>query len=436
MPHKLKLQEKLHNKSAIIGILGLGYVGLPLALRYNELGYKVIGIDVDASKVNLLNSGQSYIEHIPAQKIKAAVQSGMEATNDFSFSTKCDALILCVPTPLNKYREPDISYVINTMEAIQPYLREGHVISLESTTYPGTTEEELLPRTESNGLKVGENIFLVYSPEREDPGNPDFETRTIPKVVGGHTPNCLDIGIALYNQAIDQVVPVSSTKAAEMTKLLENIHRAVNIGLVNEMKIVADKMGVDIFEVIDAAKTKPFGFTAYYPGPGLGGHCIPIDPFYLTWKAREYGINTRFIELSGEVNQAMPEYVLSKLMDGLNKQHKSINGSKILVLGISYKKNVDDMRESPSVEVMELIRDKGGIVSYSDNHVPVFPVMREHSFDLESIHLNENNISEYDAIVITTDHDNVDYDLIKQHASLIIDTRGVYRTPSDNIIRA
>lgn len=428
--------NKLNNKSAIIGILGLGYVGLPLMLRYSELGYKVIGIDIDPEKVGALTNKKSYIEHIPVAKISQAIDNGFEATTDFARSTECDALILCVPTPLNKYREPDISYVINTMEAVQPFLREGHIVSLESTTYPGTTEEELLPRAEHSGLQVGENIFLVYSPEREDPGNPNFETRTIPKVVGGHTPNCLEVGIALYNKAIDQVVPVSSTKAAEMTKLLENIHRAVNIGLVNEMKIVADKMGVDIFEVIDAAKTKPFGFTAYYPGPGLGGHCIPIDPFYLTWKAREYGINTRFIELSGEVNQAMPAYVLSKLMDGLNQQHKSINGSKILVLGIAYKKNVDDMRESPSVEVMELIREKGGIVAYNDHHVPTFPIMREHKFDLNSVNLTPDAIKQYDAIVITTDHDDVDYDIIKQHAALIIDTRGVYRQPSQHIIRA
>lgn len=430
------LSDKLNQKTAVIGILGLGYVGLPLMLRYSELGYKVIGIDIDQEKVDNLNQGKSYIEHIPSEKIALAVAKNFHATSDFAEASDCDALILCVPTPLNKYREPDISYVINTMDAIQPHLRPGQVISLESTTYPGTTEEELLPRAEKDGLTVGKELFLVYSPEREDPGNPDFETRTIPKVVGGHTPLCLQVGIDLYKQAIDQVVPVSSTKAAEMTKLLENIHRAVNIGLVNEMKVVADRMGVDIFEVIDAAKTKPFGFTAYYPGPGLGGHCIPIDPFYLTWKAREYGLNTRFIELSGEVNKAMPEYVLSKLMDGLNQQQKSINGSKILVLGIAYKKNVDDMRESPSVEVMELIRDKNGIVAYSDQHVPTFPKMREHHFDLSSVPLTPETVQSYDAVVITTDHDNVDYEMIKENASLIIDTRGIYRTPAEHIIKA
>ncbi|MNF72702.1 UDP-N-acetyl-D-glucosamine 6-dehydrogenase [compost metagenome] len=427
---------KFKSKEAIIGIVGLGYVGLPLMLRYNAIGFCVLGIDIDESKVDKLNAGQSYIEHISSDKIASACKTGFSATTDFSRASECDALILCVPTPLNKYREPDMSFVINTTNAIKPYLRPGQIVSLESTTYPGTTEEELLPRVQEGGLSVGENIFLVYSPEREDPGNPNFETRTIPKVIGGHTPACLDVGIALYEQAIDQVVPVSSTKSAEMTKLLENIHRAVNIGLVNEMKIVADRMGIDIFEVVDAAATKPFGFTAYYPGPGLGGHCIPIDPFYLTWKAREYGLHTRFIELSGEVNQAMPEYVLSKLMDGLNNSGKALKGSKVLILGIAYKKNVDDMRESPSVEIMELIEAKGGIVGYSDPHVPVFPKMREHHFNLSSEPLSTENIASYDAVVLATDHDRFDYELIKQHARLIVDSRGKYRTPAEHIIKA
>jgi len=315
-------------------------------------------------------------------------------------------------------------------------LRKGQVISLESTTYPGTTEEELLPRAEESGLKVGEDIFLVYSPEREDPGNPVFKTHTIPKVVGGHTAACLQAGIALYEPAIDQIVPVSSTKTAEMTKLLENIHRAVNIGLVNEMKIVADRMGIDIFEVVDAAKTKPFGFTAYYPGPGLGGHCIPIDPFYLTWKAREYGLNTRFIELSGEVNRGMPEYVISKLMDGLNDAGKALKNSRVLVLGIAYKKNVDDMRESPAVEIMELIQAKGALVAYSDPHVPVFPKMREYCFKLESEPLTAENLATFDAVLLATDHDRFDYDMIKQHAKLIIDSRGKYREPAEHIVKA
>lgn len=428
--------QAFRNKEALIGIVGLGYVGLPLMLRYNDIGYRVLGLDVDEEKVTQLNSGQSYIEHIPSEKVSRARKSGFEATTDFSRVSECDALILCVPTPLNKYREPDMSYVISTADSLKPYLRPGQVVSLESTTYPGTTEEELLPRVQEGGLKVGENIFLVYSPEREDPGNPNFETRTIPKVIGGHTAACLEVGVALYEQAIDKVVQVSSTKAAEMTKLLENIHRAVNIGLVNEMKIVADRMGIDIFEVVDAAATKPFGFTAYYPGPGLGGHCIPIDPFYLTWKAREYGLHTRFIELSGEVNQAMPEYVVSKLMDGLNESSKALKGSRVLVLGIAYKKNVDDMRESPSVEIMELLEAKGCSVAYSDPHVPTFPKMREHHFDLSSEALTAENLASFDAVILATDHDKFDYELIRQHANLIVDSRGKYRAPAAHIIKA
>lgn len=434
--HKTATITKFKSKEAIIGIVGLGYVGLPLMLRYNAIGFRVLGIDIDTGKVEKLNAGQSYIEHIAAAHIAKACACGFEATTDFSRVSECDALVLCVPTPLNKYREPDMSFVIDTTNAIKPYLRAGQVVSLESTTYPGTTEEELLPRVQEGGLKVGEDIFLVYSPEREDPGNPNFETRTIPKVIGGHTPNCLQVGIALYEQAIDDVVPVSSTKAAEMTKLLENIHRAVNIGLVNEMKIVADRMGIDIFEVVDAAATKPFGFTAYYPGPGLGGHCIPIDPFYLTWKAREYGLHTRFIELSGEVNKAMPEYVVGKLMDGLNDRGRALKGSRVLVLGIAYKKNVDDMRESPSVEIMELIEAKGGIVAYSDPHVPVFPKMREHHFELSSEPLTADNLASFDAVVLATDHDRFDYALIQNHARLLIDSRGKYRAPQANVIKA
>lgn len=430
------LCEKLNDKTAIIGIVGMGYVGQPLALRYSQVGYKVLGFDIDGKKVALLNSGHSDIEHISDVDIAGATSRGLECTSDMSRAAEADALILCVPTPLSKHREPDLSFVIRTTDALVPYLRAGQIVSLESTTYPGTTDEELLPRITSGGLKIGEEIFLVYSPEREDPGNIDFTTNTIPKVVGGHTPKCLEVGKALYKSVIDQLVPVSSTKTAEMTKLLENIHRAVNIGLVNEMKIVADRMGIDIFEVVDAAKTKPFGFTAYYPGPGLGGHCIPIDPFYLTWKAREYGLHTRFIELSGEVNRAMPEYVVSKLMDGLNHQGKAISKSKILILGIAYKKNVDDMRESPSVEIMELIQAKGAVVAYSDPHVPVFPRMREHYFDLSSQPLTPENLAAYDAVVLATDHDRFDYALIKRSARLIVDSRGKFRDPAVHIIKA
>jgi UDP-N-acetyl-D-glucosamine dehydrogenase len=427
---------KFNSKQATIGILGMGYVGLPLMLRYADIGYKVVGFDIDQSKINAVLGGKSYIEHIPEGDIQSAVEKGMDATTDFSRIVDADAIILCVPTPLNKYREPDLSYVIDTLEASLPYLRSGQVVSLESTTYPGTTEEELLPRIESQNLKVGEDIFLVYSPEREDPGNKNFTTHTIPKVVGGHTANCLAVGEALYEHAIDQVVPVSSTKAAEMTKLLENIHRAVNIGLVNEMKIVADRMGIDIHEVIDAAATKPFGFTPYYPGPGLGGHCIPIDPFYLTWKARQYGLNTRFIELSGELNQKMPEYVVQKLNNALNRRNKSINDSKILILGIAYKKNVDDMRESPSVEIMELLKYKGAKINYSDPHVLSFPKMRNHSFDLSSVELTPEILKSYDAVILATDHDKFDYDLILNNAQIIIDTRGQYRGYNDNVFKA
>ncbi len=430
------LLSKLGDKSAVVGVVGVGYVGLPLILRYSQLGYKVVGLDIDEVKVDKLNKGQSYIEHISSSGIQGAIDNGFIATSDFSSASKCDALIICVPTPLNKYREPDLSFVTGTVDTLVPYLRAGQVISLESTTYPGTTEEELLPRVESRGLVVGKDVALVYSPEREDPGNPDFETRTIPKVCGGHTEVCLKVGIALYKHAIDKVVPVSSTKAAEMTKLLENIHRAVNIGLVNELKIVSDKMGIDIHEVINAAATKPFGFTAYYPGPGLGGHCIPIDPFYLTWKAREYGLHTRFIELAGEVNTAMPQWVVDKTSQALNQKRKAINGSRILVLGIAYKKNVDDMRESPAVELMELFKNKGAEVAYSDPHVPVFPKMREYSFSLSSTDISAGNISEFDAVVLATDHDLFDYKLIQEHAEIVVDTRGKYSPALENIVKA
>lgn len=420
------LIEKFHSKNAVIGIIGLGYVGLPLVLRYCEVGFKVIGIDIDQGKIDNLSSDQSYIEHISNEKIATANRAGFTATTDFSEARNADALILCVPTPLNKFREPDLSFVINTAEALVPYLREGQIFSLESTTYPGTTEEELLPRVESTGLKAGENIFLIYSPEREDPGNPQFDTQSIPKVCGGHTDNCLKAGISLYQKAVNEVVPVSSTNVAEMTKLLENIHRAVNIGLVNEMKIVADRMGINIHEVIQAAKTKPFGFTAYYPGPGLGGHCIPIDPFYLTWKAREYDLNTRFIELAGEVNTAMPKWVIGKVSDALNGIKKSLNGSRILILGIAYKQNVDDMRESPSVVLMRLLKEKGADIEYSDPHVESFPAMRNHAFDLRSIEINANSLAKFDAVLLATDHDSFDYDMIKSNSKLIIDCRGRY----------
>jgi len=430
------LINRLNDKSAVIGIVGLGYVGLPLAIRYADVGYKVLGFDIDPEKAKSISEGKTYIKHIPDSAIKNATQKGFESTTDFTRAAEADALILCVPTPLDEHRDPDLSFVINTLESLLPYMRQGQVVSLESTTYPGTTEDELKPRIEKAGLRVGEDVLLVYSPEREDPGNPDFTTRSIPKVCGGSTANCLDAGKALYGQVIDQVVAVSSTQVAEMTKLLENIHRAVNIGLVNEMKIVADRMDIDINEVIDAAATKPFGFVPYYPGPGLGGHCIPIDPFYLTWKAREYGVNTRFIELAGEVNRYMPEWVVNKVAAGLNQHKKSINGSRILMLGIAYKKNVDDMRESPSVEIMSQLQDLGAVVQYADPYVPVFPKMRRYRFDLESIEITAESLAGYDCIVLATDHDALDYNLIAAHAQLIVDTRGRYRTPAENIIKA
>ena len=434
--HHQTLLWRIKSGNAVIGIVGLGYVGQPLALRYADAGYKVLGFDIDQAKVDQLNAGHSSIEHISDEAIGTAVAAGMECTTDFTRLPEADSIILCVPTPLNAYREPDISFVTNTCDAITPHLCAGHVISLESTTYPGTTEEEILPRITSSGLKVGEDIFLLYSPEREDPGNANYNTRSIPKVVGGQTEACLEVGVALYEVAIDKVVPVSSPKVAEMTKLLENIHRAVNIGLANEMKVVADAMSIDIFEVIDAAKTKPFGFTAFYPGPGLGGHCIPIDPYYLTWKARAYGLNTRFIELSGEINREMPKYVVSKLVTALNDAGKPLKGSKIMVLGIAYKKNVDDMRESPSVEIMELIEAKGGVVSYSDPHVPVFPQMREHSFDLSSVDITAQSMADVDAVILATDHAKFDYDLVAKHAPLVIDSRGIYRGGEKHIIKA
>ena len=430
------LINKFKDRSATLGIFGLGYVGLPLMLRYVEAGFKVIGFDIDAEKVARLMAGQSYIARISAARIAAARAAGFEASGDVSLAVGLDALILCVPTPLNKYREPDLSFVLGTTERLLPYLSAGQTLALESTTWPGTTEEELLPRVQSTGLVAGRDIFLIYSPEREDPGNPDFHTRNIPKVVSGQTAACLEVGRALYGAVIDRVVPVSSTRAAEMTKLLENIHRAVNIGLVNEMKLVADRMGIDIHEVIRAAATKPFGFTPYYPGPGLGGHCIPIDPFYLTWKAREYGLNTRFIELAGEVNTAMPRWVIGKTMDALNARGRPLKGARVLVLGIAYKKDVDDVRESPAVELLRLLREKGALVDYTDPYVPVFPRLRKYHFDLASVDPAPDRVAAYDALLLATDHSAFDYPRLQKCARLIIDTRGVYDRPHDNVVRA
>lgn len=433
---KEQLVHKLSSKEAVIGIVGLGYVGLPLSLRFSEAGFRVLGFDIDPAKVRKIADGQSFIEHISSGSVADAVKAGFTATTEFDRACEVDAIILCLPTPLNAYREPDLSYVIDTAKRIAPVMRAGQILSLESTTYPGTTDEELAPLLTARGFSIGEDVFLVYSPEREDPGNPDFTTRTIPKICGGYSASCQEVGVALYEQVIDRVVPVSSTKAAELTKLLENIHRAVNIGLVNEMKIVADKMDIDIHEVITAAATKPFGFVPYYPGPGLGGHCIPIDPFYLTWKARAFGVNTRFIELAGEVNSAMPDYVVAKVTTALNLRRKAINGSKILVLGIAYKPNVDDMRESPSVIIMEKLRDMGAVVHYSDPHIPVFPETREHRFDLSSVALSAETLREYDCVILATDHAKFDFDLIGSHALLIVDSRGHYLGSRENVVKA
>lgn len=421
-----QLLEKINNKEAVISIIGLGYVGLPLMLCFAEEGYRVLGIDVDKTKNAALSEGRSYLQHIPSERI-ANVLGNIRATSDFSSASEADALILCVPTPLNRYREPDLSFVTNTMDALLPYLRKGQIISLESTTYPGTTEEELKTRIEQAGFTIGEDIFLSFSPEREDPGNPHFSTSQIPKVCGADTEACLNAGLALYQAVVEKVVPVSSTRAAEMTKLLENIHRSVNIGLVNEMKIVADRMGLDIYEIIEAASTKPFGFVPYFPGPGIGGHCIPVDPFYLTWKAREYGLHTRFIELAGEINGHMPKWVVNKITEALNEEGKPLKNAEILVLGIAYKRDVDDMRESPSVDVMELLMAKGASVAYSDPHVPRFPPMRRHQIDLASVTLTPEAVSRFDCVVLTTAHSQFDYEMIVENAKLIVDTRGAFR---------
>lgn len=432
----MTLLERLGTREAVIGIVGLGYVGIPLSLRFSGAGFRVLGFDIDPRRVDGLNAGESPIAHIPASRIQAMVDGGFEATGNFSRVAEADAIVICVPTPLSKHREPDLSFIVGTMEAIAPHLRAGQAVSLESTTYPGTTAEVVLPYVERRGFAVGKDVYVIYSPEREDPGNARFSTQSIPKIVGGTTPACLEVGQALYGAAIDRIVPVSSTQVAELTKLLENIHRAVNIGLVNEMKTIADKMGIDIYEVIEAAATKPFGFTAYYPGPGLGGHCIPVDPFYLTWKAREYDLNTRFIELAGSINRDMPAWVVDKIAAALNERNKSLKGSRILALGIAYKRDIDDLRESPSVRVMELLRARGVAIEYSDPKVPVFPRIPEHDFDLKSVELTPATIASYDCLVVLTDHTDFPYDLILEHAQLIVDTRGRYRKPNARVVRA
>ncbi len=434
---KAEFIRKIEDKTIDIGIVGLGYVGLPLALTAIENGFKVTGLDIDQRKIDHLKQGKTYIKHIGEDRVKAAVDTGrLHVTADFTEAKAPDTLILCVPTPLGQHMEPDMSFIVNTMSSLTPHLRPGQLVSLESTTYPGTTKECIVEPIEQCGFNIGENFFVAYSPEREDPGNPNFETKTIAKVVGGHTPACLEVASKLYSQIVDKIHPVSSCEVAESAKLLENIYRAINIGLVNEMKIVTDRMGIDIWEVIRAAATKPFGFTAFYPGPGLGGHCIPIDPFYLTWKAREFGVHTKFIELAGEINREMPHYVINKVVEGLNDQQKSLKGSKVLVLGIAYKKNIDDMRESPSVEIMELLEKYGASIDYCDPLVPVFPQMREYHFDLSTVEFNAATLAKYDCVVIATDHDQFDYDLLLREAKLIVDARGRYKRGTPKVVMA
>lgn len=414
-----------------IAIIGLGYVGLPLSLQFARSGVKVLGLDVDASKIKQLNAGRSYIKHISDQAVGAEIDADrFRASGNFNLVNEVDAVIVCVPTPLNKNREPDISYILNTGRTIAPRLRQGTLVVLESTTYPGTTEDEFRQvLEEGSGMKAGKDFYLAFSPEREDPGNPDSKVGTIPKIVGGFTPACCDKARALYNRAIKTVVPVSSCRAAEATKLLENIFRSVNIALVNELKVVYEPMGIDIWEVIEAAKTKPFGFMAFYPGPGLGGHCIPIDPFYLTWKAREFGQHTRFIELAGEINTAMPQYVVNKTAEALNSQRKPINGSKVLIVGLAYKANVDDMRESPAFHLLELLQARGAEVAYHDPHVPIIGPTREHSHwqGHKSVPWNKATISGFDAAIICTAHQAVNYRELCNWAPCIVDTRNALK---------
>ncbi|MFO1451610.1 MAG: nucleotide sugar dehydrogenase [Opitutaceae bacterium] len=415
-----------------IAIVGLGYVGLPLSLQFARSNVTVLGLDIDRSKIDSLNAGRSFIKHITNAAVAEQRTAGrFEASTDFSRIKEVEAVVICVPTPLNKNREPDISYVLNTGKSIAPHLTKGTLVVLESTTYPGTTDEDLKEVLEAgSGLKAGTDFHLAFSPEREDPGNPQSVVKSIPKVIGGYTPACLERTKALYGKALDTLVPVSSCRAAEATKLLENIFRGVNIALVNELKLVYDAMGIDVWEVIAAAKTKPFGFMAFYPGPGLGGHCIPIDPFYLTWKAREYGQNTKFIELAGEVNTAMPLHVVNRTADALNAQKKPVNGSKILILGLAYKPNVDDDRESPSYVLLDLFKARGAEMAYYDPYVPVIRPTREHPHwaGTKSVIWNQATVSGYDAVVIATNHKDVNYSELAAWAPCIIDTRNAMAT--------
>ncbi|MCO6459421.1 MAG: nucleotide sugar dehydrogenase [Pirellulaceae bacterium] len=417
--------EAIRRKTARVGVIGLGYVGLPLIRAFINAGYRTLGFDVDPGKIAALESGRSYIGHIAAEWIAEIVEDGsFQPTCDMSRLSEPDAILICVPTPLSESRDPDLSYIEATARQIVEHLRPGQLIVLESTTYPGTTRDVLLPILESRGLRAGSDFYLAYSPEREDPGNIQFDARSIPKVVGGLDAGSRELAVALYENAVVQVVPVNSCEVAEACKILENTYRAVNIALVNELKVLFQRMGIDIWEVIQAAKTKPFGFQAFYPGPGLGGHCIPIDPFYLTWLARKRGMNTRFIELAGEINTSMPQYVVQRLAEALNEAGKPIKGSRIALLGVAYKKDVDDPRESPAFTLMELLLQRGAVLTYNDPHVPRLPRMRHHDVpDLASEPLTAEYLGEQDCVLIVTDHSAYDYDFIVRHARLVVDTR-------------
>ena len=432
---RYKLEKLIKSRKAKIGVIGLGYVGLPLVIRFLEKGFPVVGFDVDKNKVDSLNKYKSYIKHISFDIFKQ-YHHKFHATHTMDELAKVDVIIICVPTPLKNEKDPDMQYIENSVAAIKKSLRKGQLISLESTTYPGTTKELVLPAFQSTKLKVGKDFFLVFSPEREDPGNKKHNTKNIPKVVGGITKNCLDLGVLLYSSIVDRVVPVSSTEVAEMAKLLENIYRAVNIALVNEMKIVLDKMNIDIWEVISAAETKPFGFQAFYPGPGLGGHCIPIDPFYFTWKAKEYGLDTKFIELAGEINTSMPEYVVEKTEQALKKKRETLKKSKVLILGVAYKQDTDDDRESPAYEVMELLLKKGAEVHYNDPYISYLKKSRKHDFKLSSEPLTRKLLGKMDAVLIITAHHSYDYKKILKHSKLIIDARGVYKGINKKVVKA
>lgn len=428
------LLGRIQKREAKVGIIGLGYVGLPLLIRFGKAGFPLLGVDIDARKIDSLLHGRGYIKHIPIEPINDFKAEGrIDLTIDFERLTEADCIIICVPTPLTEKREPDLRFVLDTTETVAKYLRAGQLVVLESTTYPGTTEEMMLPRLERPGLKVGEDFYLAFSPEREDPGNKSYHTGNIPKVVGGVTPACRELAAALYQQALSSVVPVSSTRVAELTKLLENIYRSVNIALVNELKVLAQRMGIDIWEVIEAASTKPFGFTPFFPGPGLGGHCIPIDPFYLSWKAQEYDFTTRFIQLAGEVNVSMPYYVLERTTEALNRECKCLNGAKILVLGAAYKKDIDDDRESPSYAIMELLLERGAQVCYNDPHIPRLKPGRKHQFQMESTPLTEETLHDMDAVMILTDHSAYDYPWIVAHAPLVIDTRNATKGVQEGV---